>query len=239
MQTSSTLSIGRRQTRPTVPAQFVRSHLFYLSCAPNQDPHSVQSNQRLLRCLLPIRSASKVLKPDGEIQIILKNGERYERWNLPALLDKDAGLQLQSSHPLDKTMFPGYKHRLTNGMQGAIQEVPDKKGGRVYVFGCSGSKDTSAKDTHPAMLAGRFLTIVQSPVPKGWTDDDLWTEVFAMLESFCAPSNVLEIRRKLDPTPETRQLNRVIYAMERSAVVKRTPPSSSSKSQTPRLSPTC
>jgi hypothetical protein len=54
---------------------------------------------------------SKIIKPDGEIQITLKNGQHYERWQLPELLEKDAGLSLEASqHPLDKSMFPGYKH---------------------------------------------------------------------------------------------------------------------------------
>jgi hypothetical protein len=88
--------------------------------------------------------------------------------------------------------------------------------------------------TWQCLLEDSFLTIVQSPVPKGWTDDDLWTEVFVILESFCAPSNVLEMRRRFNPTPETRQLNRALCAMERSAIVQRHPPSSSSKSQKPR-----
>lgn len=199
----------------------------------NNDPHCVQSNQRLLRDFL--RSASKLLKPDGEIQITLKNGEHYDRWNLPELLNEAFGLQLQSNQSFDRTMFPGYKHRLTNGMQGAIKEVPDRKGARVFVFGSSVNRVASSKDTDAStMLAGRLLTIFQPPLPKGWSDDNLWTELYLLLESFCAPGNVLEIRRRLDPTPDTRQLNRVLYAMERASIAKRHPPNSSSKNKKPR-----
>jgi hypothetical protein len=195
----------------------------------NNSPQCVESNQRLLKFFL--RMASKLLKPDGEIQITLKNGECYERWNLPGLLKKDAGLKLESTHPLDKSMFPGYKHRLTNGTDGKIKEVIDKSGARVYVFGCSSS--TSTNSPQQACFAGKSLTVVQqSRTPQTWTDDELWVEIYVVLESFCAPSNVLDIRRQVTPQPDTRQMNRVIYSMEQSGIVQRHPPGS--KSQKPR-----
>lgn len=206
---------------------------------PNNDKKNVKSNQRLLQGFL--RAASKLLKPDGEIQITLKNGEHYERWNLPTLLDEDAGLTLQSSHTFEKKMFPGYKHRLTKGMKGSLDVVPDNKGARVYVFESSQTTFTHEEDdgdNHQQQLfAGKLLTIVQSEAaatPNSWTDDDLWTEVFVVLESFsCVPCDVLEVRRQLDPQPETRQLNRVLYDMERSSIIQRQPPLSS-KNQKPR-----
>ena len=203
----------------------------------------VESNQQLLRRFL--NSASQIIKPNGEIQITLKNGDHYERWKLPDLLDRDADLALETTLPLDKSMFPGYKHRLTRGATGNLKEVSDKKGAKVYVF-CPKTNNTSSgiesRDTPSAMYSGKLLTIVrppttapsnQAPSPE-WTDKDLWYEVVVVLESFCAPADVLEIRRQIqDPTtPESRQLNRILYAMEISNIVNRHAPGT--KNQKPR-----
>jgi hypothetical protein len=209
---------------------------------PNNAPGSIPSNQTLLRGFL--RAAAKLLKPNGEIQITMKNGQHYEQWKLPDVLNKHAGLELQSKHKFNPTMFPGYNHRLTTGMNGSLKVVPDKKGAQVYVFGNSSSK-SNKKEAEAQLFYGKLLTIVEPPASffqnKSWSDDEVWTEVYVILESFCAPSNVLEIRRHLAlgcsrTPPDTRQLNRIMYAMERSDIVQRHAPSASSsnKSQKPR-----
>jgi hypothetical protein len=202
---------------------------------PNSDPRNMESNQRLLRGFL--KSAAKLLKAEGEIQITLKKGEHYDQWKLPSLLDTDGGLQLYSTHALDKSKFPGYKHRLTTGMQGPLTEVPDKKGAMVHVFRPKFSLGAGAKGSTP-MFAGKLLTIVQPPPPSvlGWSDEDLWTQIVVILESFSAPATVLEIRRQMTPIPDTRQLNRIVYAMEKEGLVERHAPHARNcnKSQKPR-----
>jgi hypothetical protein len=196
---------------------------------PNSDRRCVESNQKMLRGFL--QSASKLVKPDGEVQITLKNGEHYERWKLPELLDKEAGLTLEASHPLDKSMFPGYKHRLTLGSTGGrLKEVPDKKGAQVHVFSPNGGSSLKT-NSNPAMFSGKLLTIVEAPEPKTktWTDEYLWSQVILVLESLCAPADVLDIRRQLQPIPDTRQLNRILYAMEKAEVVTRHAPGSTNR----------
>jgi hypothetical protein len=197
----------------------------------NNSTMNVSSNQALLQGFL--RAASNLVRPEGEIQLTLKNGEHYERWKLPDLLEQEAGLQLSSTHKFDQTMFPGYKHRLTNGTAGSMKVVPHKKGAKVYVF--------SSKTTYPKkndsissnLFHGKLVTVVQL-TNQSWTDEELWAETVAVLRGFQAPRNVLEIRRQLDPSPETRQLNRVVYAMEKEGIVKRHAPPVSAKSQKPR-----
>lgn len=198
---------------------------------PNSDRSNVSSNQALLRGFL--NAASKLLRPEGEIQVTLKNGQHYDQWKLPQLLDETAGIQLQSTHNFEPKLFPGYKHRLTNGANGAMKVVHDKHGAKGHVF--TKKSDRHSKSSN-SPFAGKMITIVQQ-ADQGWNDQELWAEVVAVLRMFGpSPKNVLEIRRRLDPTPDTRQLNRVLYTMERERIVGRHSPSSSTMSQKPRWS---
>ncbi|KAL3913787.1 MAG: hypothetical protein SGARI_000481, partial [Bacillariaceae sp.] len=198
----------------------------------NNSSKNVSSNQTLLRGFL--KAAAKLVRSDGEIQLTLKNGQHYEQWKLPSLLDKAAGLELQSTHKFNPKLFPGYKHRLTNGARGSLKIVPDKQGAKVYVFSSKTDGKESDKDSVDSLqLHGKLLTVVE-PSEQGWTDSELRAETIAILQSRQVPINVLEIRRHLDPIPDTRQLNRVVYGMEKEPIVERHPPPVSTKSQKPR-----
>ena len=98
----------------------------------NHLPESIKSNQDLLRGFLS--SAHHLLNPGGQVQLTLKSGEHYARWNLQSVVKEVTGLQYDGCADLHKEMFPGYSHRLTRGMQGALKEVPDKNGATVHRF---------------------------------------------------------------------------------------------------------
>ena len=117
------------------------------------------------------------------------------------------------------------------GMEGKLKEVCDKKGAKVYVFSNAPNTNQSwdRQRPQPSAFAGKVLTIVQPPGQNSWSEGDLQSEVFRILESFCAPGDVLEIRGLIQPTPDTRQLNRVLYAMEKARLVKKHPPGSKNK----------
>lgn len=169
----------------------------------------------------------------GDLQLTLKNGQHYERWKLPTLVDHATGLKLASTHKFDPKLFPGYKHRLTNGTAGSLKVIPDRKGAKVYVFTSQSSEDTCNKSSSSHSFHGKMLTVVQ-PVEHGCVDEELRAETVAVLQGFQAPRNVLEIRRHLDPAPNTQQLNRMIYAMEKEGMLERHAPLTSVKSQKPR-----
>ena len=202
---------------------------------PNDTRTNISSNQTLLRGFL--KAASKLLRSGGEIQVTLKNGHPYEQWKLPSLLDEKFGLTFQSTHTFEPNLFPGYKHRLTKGMNGSLKVVPNKNGAKVHVFTRpqrQSNNDTTSRTGGQLLFEGKLLTIVEPSIEGIWDDQELWAETISVLKHFKTPKNVLEIRRTFDPPPDTRQLNRVVYNMEREGIVQRHPPSSSTKSKKPR-----
>eukprot|EP00977_Amphora_coffeiformis_P017671 scaffold5860_cov223-Amphora_coffeaeformis.AAC.10 len=202
----------------------------------NDRSKNIETNQTLLRGFL--LAASKVVKPTGEVQVTLKTGHHYEQWKLPDMLERSMGLKLRSRHKFDPSMFPGYHHRLTVGMQGNLKVVPDKGGARVFVFEPAAAQREGTASPAP-LFAGKWLTIVSSP--RGgyaWTDEEVQACLVERMSSSSAiPRDVLELRRTFDePIPDTRQLNRVLYAMEKSKITKRHPPGNSKKNKKPRFS---
>ena len=185
---------------------------------PNNDPKNIESNQRLLRNFL--KSASVVLKKEGEIQITLKNGQHYDQWKLPELLDQSMRLKFRSTHDFDPSMFPGYQHRLTRGVSGNLKVVPNKDGAKVYTFG----PDVPLRETNSPFY-GKYLTIVALTRDKEWADDELRPFLVDVLEQSQQPQDVLELRRQFpQPLPDTRQLNRILYGMEKDKTIQRHSP---------------
>ena len=187
---------------------------------PNSEPDNVPSNKDMLRMFLS--SAPAMLNENGCIEITLKTGLPYDRWQLPALLeDSFASIKLLATETLDKSVFPGYVHRLTNGTQGVLAEVKDV-GAKVYTFGVPGSEAV----TPPAVL-GMCINVIGVP----WmtlTDDEVATGALWILASgSSSPLTVLDIRNRFDSAlrPDTRQLNRVLYAHARSGLLRKIEPS--------------
>jgi len=179
---------------------------------PTSDPNNIPSNQLLLRSFLT--SAKSLLKDSGEIQITLKNGDHYDRWNITHLLQSECGLKYNGSHNLDKSIFPGYIHRLTKGMGRMLKEVPDKQGARVHVFQKDGSVDESKDDCNSVLFLGKMITVFGWSGPQNWTDEEVWAEIVNILTATTISFDVLEIRRRIElqpPLPNTRQLNRILY----------------------------
>ncbi len=220
-----------------------------------------------------------VLKPSGEVQIALKSGEPYDSWEVPQLLTQQ-GYQLILKQALDKSQYPGYVHRLTNGMAGTLKRVRDE-GAMVYVYGKRGATDGECPTTSipPSSLhldEGIKITIVAllpalecesvgesaaaaMPVVNRPTDDLMDERIFEILGGN-KRMTVLEIRRRFDHQyenngpglmgqsqkeekgltemillPDTRLLNRRLYALEAKGSIVRGPPGRVSKKPTWRI----
>lgn len=196
---------------------------------PNNDQNNVPSNQKLLRLFL--KSAISLLTASGEIQITLKNGEHYDRWNVKELV-QDEGLKYEGHHNMDYTKFPGYVHRLTKGMHGNLKKVPDKNGASVHVFQTSSAGTNSARarvSVDSNTFLGKIITIVGWSGPQNWTDEEVWAEIVNVLSKATDDTSmdVLEIRRRLElqpPLPNTRQLNRILYGKNGRGALAKYPP---------------
>lgn len=180
---------------------------------PNADPTSAASNQQLLRGFLS--SAHHLLKPNGKAQLTLKAGECYEKWNLQSIVSEVTGLKYEGRSSLKKTMFPGYKHRLTNGMKGPLKQVVDKHGAFVHQFRLSSS---SAPHTQSTLT---WIDIVMGPVKEERTDDANEEWILSHLTSSASKKKlltVLEIRREAfqEPLPPVPELNRSLYRLQKS-----------------------
>ena len=173
---------------------------------PNDDPNNVTSNQSLLREFLA--SATSMLNPQGHIEVTIKSGVPYDRWQLPSLLQRECGLVLSDTQPLDKSLFPGYAHRLTKGMHGSLLEVKDTNA-KVYTFQREG--DTTSKSAVSDAVPLSIVFIQQDSL----TDKEVDCFARAILRNAGTRTfTVLDIRREFEDEikPDTRQLNRVLYA---------------------------
>jgi 25S rRNA (uracil2634-N3)-methyltransferase len=186
---------------------------------PTSSPNNVSSNQYLLRSFLA--SATKILEPLGEIQITLKSDEHYKQWQLPLLIEKESNVVFKRTHVMKKSLFPGYVHRPTLGTFGRhLTEVLDRKGAKVHVFV---SKSVHTKDSDSEESNVNSVSIF-TPDEKALSDDQVRVESISILDNWQGRSpNILEIRNAFEYAfpPDTRQLNRVLYQMERDGVVKR------------------
>ncbi|KAG1676764.1 hypothetical protein FOA52_005053 [Chlamydomonas sp. UWO 241] len=96
---------------------------------PNDAPHAVESNRRLIRAFLA--AAPRLLKRGGTIQVTVMRGPPYDHWRVPELLPEDADLALLDVRSADNSAFRGYTHRLTN-TDGSVSEQRDAE---LFVFG--------------------------------------------------------------------------------------------------------
>ena len=135
-----------------------------------------------------------------------------------------------STHPLKEANFPGYVHRLTKGAIGPMQSVKHA-GATVYEFGRSG--EIPAARTEPAAnlssLGGRILMVVV--VVDVLTDEQIMSRAVEILNDEKSRGDsrlmdVLQIRRKFDEQgqPDTRALNRALYALEASGTIEKCTP---------------
>jgi 25S rRNA (uracil2634-N3)-methyltransferase len=181
---------------------------------PNSSPNNVSSNQHLLRSFLA--TAAKILKPSGEIQITLKSDVHYQQWQLPLLLEKESNVVFKRTHVMKKSLFPGYVHRATLGtFGGRMKEVPDRKGANVHVFE-SKSNQTDDSDVNSVSIV--------TPDEESLSDEQVRVESISILDYWQGRApNILEVRNAFEYAfpPDTRQLNRVLYQLERDGVVKR------------------
>jgi hypothetical protein len=128
-------------------------------------------------------------------------------------------LKYKGSHDLQKELFPGYVHRLTKGTVGHLKEVVDKKGAQVHIF----DKVLTIGATNTPV--GSQTVVVAPPVGIPFTDEEVYAEIVGILLKEQKPRNVLEIRRQFDdPKPDTRQFNRIIYAMKANGILEQHSP---------------
>jgi hypothetical protein len=187
---------------------------------PTSSPNNVSSNQHLLRSFLA--TATKILKPSGEIQITLKSDEHYKQWQLPLLIEKESNVVFKRTHVMKKSLFPGYVHRATLGtFGGRMKEVPDRKGAKVHVFA---SKSTQTEDSVSSEESNVKSVSIVTPNEESLSDEQVRVESISVLDDWHGRApNILEIRNAFEYAfpPDTRQLNRVLYQLERDGVVKR------------------
>jgi hypothetical protein len=184
----------------------------------------VTSHQTLLKGFLG--SVDSVLKRGGSVEVTLKPGHPYDKWNLQSLVAESTGLDMISTHPLNEANFPDYVHRMTNGA-GIVSHA----GATVYEFGRSG--EIPAARTEPAAnlssLGGRILMVVV--VVDVLTDEQIMSRAVEILNDEKSRGDsrlmdVLQIRRKFDERgqPDPRALNRALYALEASGKIEKCEP---------------
>jgi hypothetical protein len=211
---------------------------------PNSDGCSAPSNQALLRGFL--KTAPYLLKPKGQVQLTLKSSEYYSQWNLPKIIAEVTCLKYGDRSELRKDMFPGYRHRLTKGMQGNLKEVPDKSGATVHHFEQTFSN--SATEEGRSFLTCLGIIAMHSPdkdeCPKRKTakeplkecsclsDDSIREVVLSFLrDTQTDKPTVLELRRQAftNPVVPVPQLNRVLYRLKDEKLLQQLPCQGTSK----------
>ena len=167
------------------------------------------------------------------------------KWDLAGLLSEDCQLALDSSHDLDKGMYPGYAHRLTIGMKGPLKEVRDE-GAQVHVFKRRGANNGESSQPTVELGEGTSVTIVTFQQAT-LDDDELCVQVESLLQGRGEAMTVLDIRRAIQShspvstmlgradsaEPDTRQLNRILYSMERKGSVRKGEPLANGTSKKP------
>ena len=185
----------------------------------NQDMDSISSNQRLICDFL--RSASKVLKPDGEIYMTVLNRHPYVKWDVGGIV-ANLKLNIRAKRSFDKSRFPGYAHRTTKGALGSPRH-------RKEVEDHSATEYILSPDELCTIPGNVSITLCVLH-PKVLSDKDVEEGIFNALRSTSDAASaqtsmsVLEIRRTFpdELLPETRQLNRTIYCMEKQGKVRKT-----------------
>jgi len=112
----------------------------HLGCGVCDTDANIKQHQDLIRefCL----SAYKVLTPNGQLLITVKNGEPYQSWQVPKLILRTNLWIVRNAFPFLPQNFPGYQHRRTLGAAAKAEEVGGPKrnadisklGARTLVF---------------------------------------------------------------------------------------------------------
>mmetsp|Transcript_2315 Transcript_2315/g.3313 ORF Transcript_2315/g.3313 Transcript_2315/m.3313 type:complete len:437 (-) Transcript_2315:162-1472(-) len=99
-------------------------------------PHSGQQRVHVNKCLLRdfFLSAERVIHPDGEVHVTLRDKPPYSNWKIEEQAAK-AGFRIHATRMFDEKQFPGYRHRTTL----ADAETFDSRFCRTRIF-----KKTSA-----------------------------------------------------------------------------------------------
>jgi 25S rRNA (uracil2634-N3)-methyltransferase len=191
------------------------------------NPKSIEENKTLIRKFLA--SAQHILADDGEIIITLKTSAPYDKWTFPDFAQFE--IEPKSQHSFNAKLFPGYTHRSTKGHVKSVENGHAKS----YAFSRKRKQDntTSCENASfcpslPFKLSVEFSTVEDKDV-------ELYViELLALSETSNAQCNVLDIRRSFPEgiRPDTRQLNRVLYQMESSKLLKKGPPHGSNQKPT-------
>lgn len=208
--------------------------MFYFphSGVANMDSTSVASNQFLLSGFLA--TVKNVLKLEGTIQVALKTGDPYKKWGLPSLVDlSQAGLKVISETPVNKSQFPGYTHITTMGLLGSKmhrKEVRDDDA-KLYEIGF----DDAAPDSPLATLISegfkfKMVVLTQANLSEAEVEGRVLQIITASANG--VQMTVLDIRAQFSPSlrPDTRQMNRVLYALKDQGRILMGPPVTNGRS---------
>jgi hypothetical protein len=191
------------------------------------NPTSIEENKKLIERFLA--SAQHILADDGEIVVTLKTSAPYDKWTFPDFAQFE--IEPKSQHSFSPGLFPGYTHRSTLGHVHSVENGKAKS----YVFSRKRKRGNTTLDENasfcpslPFKLTVEFLTM---------EDRDVELYLIELLASYSTSDsrcNVLDIRRLFPEgiRPDTRQLNRVLYQMESSTLLKKGPPNGTNQKPT-------
>lgn len=186
---------------------------------------NVGSNRELIKGFL--RAAPKLLTKGGQIQLAVKTTQPYSQWRVGEMMTELKVLGWKVQHKdVDKSLYPGYIHRLTKGQSGPLTSVSDSSGTVLYLL-----EPTSRVTTDPLPSPVVLHVALNSAI----SDADLEADIAEALraierDGFTAPGygppdmvNVLDIRARFHDAakPDSRQFNRVLYEMERKGKINR------------------
>jgi hypothetical protein len=186
---------------------------------------NVKSNRELIKGFLS--AAPKLLKEGGQIQLAVKTSQPYSEWRVGEFMTELKVLGWKVQHKdVNKSLYPGYIHRLTSGQNGTLTSVSDSSGAVLYLL-----EPTSRVTTDPRLSPVVLHVALNSAI----SDANLETNITEALraigrDGFTTPGygppdmvNVLDIRARFHDAakPDTRQFNRVLYKMERAGKITR------------------
>jgi len=185
------------------------------------NPESIEGNKQLIRDFL--KSAQNVLANDGEINITLKTSAPYDKWTFPDFAEYE--IEPKSQYSFNSQLFPGYNHRSTKGHVNVVNNGRAK----TYVFGRMTNEESGCPSSS-------FTLSMDFSAMDDYDVEAFVTEMLSASQN--SKCNVLDIRRQFPEAirPDTRQLNRVLYGMESSNLLRRGPPKGTSQKPTWKLS---
>jgi len=116
----------------------------HLGCGICDTNENVKQHQDLIRDFCT--SAYKVLAPNGQLHITVKNGEPYQSWKVSKIVLETNFWTVRNAFPFLIDQYPGYQHRRTLGAAKKLEEVGGPKrnadinkfGARTIVFSPKG-----------------------------------------------------------------------------------------------------